>query len=135
MLQYSIKILFVASLFMIAACDLSDVDVDPGNPDDDVQKFVGSWSVWDQPARLNYSVTIKRSPADEERVILENFADMGTSASGLVVNNNIVIDEQDLDTGIKTEGSGVFKNENKLEFEFFLDDGIDKELRKAVFSR
>ena len=120
---------------MIVACDLSDVDVDPGNPDDDVQKFVGSWSVWDQPARLNYSVTIKRSPADEERVILENFADMGTSASGLVVNNNIVIDEQDLDTGIKTEGSGLFKNENKLEFEFFLDDGIDKELRKAVFSR
>ena len=119
---------------MIASCGVSDTNGDQDN-NDKVEKFLGTWNVSDQPDRLNYVVSIRRSPLYDDRVLLENFADMGNNAIGLVVNNTIVIDQQDIGNGYKTEGTGDYINEDKLDFEFFLDDGIDKELRKATFTR
>lgn len=127
-----ISILVIGLILMITSCETTDPADDPV---DQVEKFIGTWNVSDQPARLNYVVNIERSPVFGDRVILVNFADMGNSAIGFVVNNTIVIDEQEIGVGFKTEGSGTFINDQLLEFEFFLDDGIDKELRKAIFTK
>jgi hypothetical protein len=130
-----IKLLFVALLFLIASCGTSDKDGGSDKSDDKVEKFLGTWNVSDQPARLNYIVKIKPSPLSSDKVIMDNFADLGGSAIGLVVNNTIVIDKQEIRNGFKSEGSGDYVNENKLQFEFFLDDGIDNELRKATYTK
>lgn len=134
MVNNGFKFIFSALLFLITSCGVSDIDGNQGN-DDKVEKFLGTWNVSDQPERLNYVVTIQRSPLYADRVLMENFADLGSDAIGLVVDNTIVIDQQDIGNGFKTEGSGNYINENKLEFEFFLDDGIEKELRRAAFTK
>lgn len=120
-------------LFFMSAC--TEVAGDPNSDNDDVQKFLGTWSVSDLPARVNYSVKIERVPLNDNQVILNNFGDLGGQATGLVVNNTIVIDLQNIGSGYQSEGSGTYVNSKQLQFEFFLDDGIDKELRKATFSK
>ena len=100
-----------------------------------ITKFVGTWSVNDQPARLNYEVTIDYNPLNSAEVVLKNFADLGNSAVGLVVGNTIVIDSQVLSGDNSVSGSGSYINENKLSFNYQLDNGIDKESRVAIFSK
>lgn len=135
MVNNGLKLFFVSILFFAASC--GDFGIDDGPAvDDKVEKFLGIWNVSDQPARLNYTVKIERSPINaDEYVILNNFGDLGGSAVGLVVQNTIVIDIQGIGNGFQSEGSGNYINEKKIEFEFFLDDGIEKELRKATFTK
>jgi len=133
MLKPLVNIFILVSVLLIASCGTTDLNDQTDNSA--TEKFLGTWNVSDQPARLNYAVKIKQSVNATDKVILENFADLGNNAVGLVVNNTIVIDKQDIGSGFTTEGTGDFVNENKLQFEFFLDDGIDKELRKASFTR
>jgi hypothetical protein len=115
---------------MLSSCtEEDDIFTDP------VEKFLGTWSVSDQPARLNYSVTIERDPGNTAYVLLKNFADLGGSARGLVVGNSIVIEKQDIGDGYSCDGTGTYKTNYELEFLFALDDGIDIENRKAVFTK
>jgi hypothetical protein len=135
MINNGIKLLLVSFLIFAASCGDFGIEDNPAI-DDKVEKFLGTWSVSDQPARLNYTVKIERSPINaDEYVILNNFGDLGGSAVGLVVQNTIVIDNQGIGNGFKAEGSGNYLSEKKMEFEFFLDDGIEKELRKATFTK
>jgi len=118
-------------VFLFQSCAIED-DSDYSDPR---EKFVGTWNVSDQPGRINYSVNISKNPAQSTNVLLYNFADMGGSANGLVVGNRIIIDKQPIGNDFLSNGTGNFISENRLEFTFVLDDGIDLEDRKAVFSR
>ncbi len=125
-----ITTLLFCALTMISSCALED-----DNPSDPIEKYLGTWNVNDQAGRINYVVTIQRNPAQSSYVLLQNFADMGESADGLVVEDHIIIEKQDIGSGYFCSGTGTYKSKYELGFEFILDDGIDTEPRKAVFSR
>ncbi len=108
---------------------------DLGDPGDDVSKFLGTWSVNDQSARINYHVKIERDPVYKDQVYLQNFADAGGSAVGRVIGNTIVIDKQAVGNDYNAEGSGQYEKSDRLVFDFDLDDGIDSEARVAAFSK
>lgn len=129
------QLLFVFSLMIVGFSSCAPVDNGGGTTVDATQKFIGRWNVNDQPARLNYVVEIKNRPGYDDQVILENFADLGTQAIGLVVSNTIVIDNQSLGGPYRTEGTGTFIKSDQLEFEFMLDDSIDLDARKASFTK
>ena len=133
------KISILASIhFIILFVFVSCAPVEDGGgstSSDNTLKFLGTWNVSDQPARINYIVEIEKRPGYSDQVILNNFADMGTQIFGLVVNNTIVIDKQTLNEHYSTEGVGTYINASKLEFEFMLDDGIDLEPRLALFTK
>ena len=130
--KWAVKaILFLAFLLVFQACAVED----DNNPDDPIDKFLGTWNVSDQPARINYTVTIVRNPSQSANVLLNNFADMGESADGLVVGNTIIIDKQNIGNDFLCNGTGTHKSANQLEFIFVLDDGIDLENRKAIFTK
>jgi hypothetical protein len=118
-------------VFLFQSCAIED-DSDYSDPRD---KFIGTWNVSDQPGRINYTVNISKNPAQSANVLLNNFADMGGSADGLVVGNRIIIDKQPIGNDFLSNGTGTYISENRLEFAFVLDDGIDLEDRKAVFGR
>lgn len=127
------RIMILVTVLVVSSCGTTDLN-DPGT-NDDASKFLGTWNVSDQPARINYVVKIQRSVVASDKVILDNFGDLGGSATGLVVGNAIVIDQQNIGGGFSAEGTGDYISENKLQFEFTLDDGIDKEQRKAIFTK
>jgi len=123
-------------LFIGSCTNFSNNDPTPGNGETDRrEKFVGTWNVSDQPARLNYVVKIEKHELYENKVKLNNFADLGGFTVGTVVGNTIVIEKQDLGNNFKVEGTGSYISSTKIEFSFLLDDGIDLENREAVFTR
>lgn len=123
-------LIFVFSIGFIG-CDTSDSNGD----DDPVEKYLGTWKVSDQPARLNYEVIIERNPANTAYILLNNFADLGGNAVGLVVGNSVIIDKQTLVDEFQVEGTGSYISLTELSFEYSLDDGIDIENRNAIFSK
>lgn len=118
-------------VFILHSCTIED-DTGYTDPRD---KFIGTWSVSDQPGRINYVVSIVKNPAQSTDVLLNNFADMGGSANGLVVGSKIIIDKQNIGNDFLSNGTGTYVSSGRLEFEFLLDDGIELESRVAVFSK
>lgn len=126
----------LAVIFLISITYSCEVDPDtPDGQPDEVAKYLGSWSVSDQPARLNYYVTIERDPVYSDQVYLQNFADAGGKAIGLVSGDRIILDKQSIGSGYSTSGEGKYINSKSLQFEFNLDDGIDNDPRKATFAK
>lgn len=128
--KYLLSVVLLLSVFLLGACAITTED-----ESDDIEKYTGTWSVSDQSARINYSVTITANPSNSAEILLDNFADLGTTAVGLVVDNSVVIDNQSLGTEYSTYGDGNYINSKRLEFNFHLDDGIDNEGRVAVFTK
>ncbi len=102
---------------------------------DDISKYLGTWNVSDQPARINYSVTIIENPSNSTEILMNNFADLGGSNVALVIGDLLVIDSQILGQNYTISGTGNFINNSKLVFNFDLSDGIDTESRIATFTK
>jgi hypothetical protein len=133
------KLLLITGLFVgllvVISCEEEDVIDGGGNQQDIAAKFLGTWDVSDQAARINYVVTIERHPLYADQVRLMNFADAGGSADATILNNTLLLEEQSVGSGFKVDGTGLYINTKRLQFEFMLDDGIDNLPRKAVFTK
>lgn len=125
----TIALLLIFTIAFVGCETTTTDDTDPR------EKYYGTWQVSDQPARLNYEVIISPNPANSAEVLLKNFADLGGSAIGLVVGNSIVIDTQTIADEYKVDGTGTYIKSTELRFDYDLDDGIDNEARKSVFTR
>jgi len=128
--KFLILIIFLAGFLVLQSCAVTSDD-----EDGDIDKYFGTWSVSDQAARLNYNVTITANPSNSSEILLNNFADLNSTAVGLVVGNNIAIDNQSLGSNYMVNGSGSYINSSRLEFNFSLNDSIDIESRVAVFTK
>ena len=102
---------------------------------EDRNNYVGTWSVSDQASKLNYSVTITINPSNSTEILLNNFADLNTTAVGLVIGRSVVIDNQQLGSEYSVNGSGSYINSGKLEFNFSLNNGIDIDSRVASYTK
>lgn len=130
----SLKIYLPALMFLVilvfgSCAPTEDDDLNP------IDKFIGTWNVSDQAARLNYQVTISANPLNSSEVLLSNFADLNQTAVGLVVGNTLVIDNQSMGGNFTVNGSGTYVSDTKLTFNYQLNDGIDTESRSAIFTK
>lgn len=128
--KYFLSFIFLLGILLIGSCAITTDE-----ETDDLQKYVGVWNVVDQAAKLNYNVTITTNPSNSSEILLDNFANLGTTAIGLVIGNSVVIDNQLLGADYSVSGDGSYINSIKLEFNFDLNDGIDSEARIAVFTK
>lgn len=106
-----------------------------GQQQDLAARYLGTWTVDDQPARINYIVIIERHALYDDKIKLQNFANIGGTTVGLIVGNSVIIEKQPIGNGYESEGTGAYIKSNRLQFEFFLDDGIDNIHRKATFTK
>ena len=125
-----LPIIILLGLFVMHSCAVTTDD-----DNDDREKYVGTWSVNDQSSRLNYNVTITINPSNSAEILLNNFADLNSTAIGLVVGNSVVIDNQQLNSDYTVNGSGNYINNGKMEFSFSLNNGIDIESRVATYTK
>lgn len=126
----SLPVIFLLGILFMGACAITTED-----ETDDIAKYIGTWNVNDQAARINYNVTIIANPSNSAEILLNNFADLGSTAVGLVIGNSVVIDTQPLGSVYSVSGSGSYVNSGELKFNFNLDDEIDNEARVAVFTK
>ena len=127
--KYLLPAIFSLGILLLGSCATTP------DGEDDIEKYIGTWNVSDQAVRINYTVSIVANPSNSAEILLNNFADLNTSAVGLVVGNSVIIDEQSLGSNYFVNGSGSYINSGKLEFNFALNDGIDNESRVAVFTK
>jgi len=127
--------LLLAFIVLFGMAFLSSCEVTSDDNLDDIEKYYGTWNVNDQASKLNYVVIISANPSNSAEILMNNFADLNSSAVGLVVGNSVVIDNQSLGSDYSVNGSGSYINSGKLEFNFSLDDGIDIESRTAIFTK
>jgi len=132
--RFIITTLILTFLFSFTGCTTDDDGGTGGGSPDIVAKFIGTWQVTDNKAKLNYEVIIERNVLYDTKIILKNFAGVGGQVSGSVVGNAIVIEQQSTN-GYGIEGTGSYSNNKLLNFTFLLSDGIDEEMRKAKFTR
>ncbi|MCK9453221.1 MAG: hypothetical protein M0Q90_16110 [Bacteroidales bacterium] len=130
-----ILLFLVIALSGLSSCALDDeIDI-PGGDSDNRTMFLGSWSVSDNALKLNYEVTIDRDNSNSAMVVLRNFAGSGSSASGLVVGKSIVIESQRIGQNWQVNGSGSYKSDKRLDFNYTLQIGGSSEGRQAIFTR
>ncbi|MDY0084574.1 MAG: hypothetical protein RBR84_01535 [Bacteroidales bacterium] len=127
-------LLFVATLSFSSCALDEEIDI-PGGGTDAVSKYLGSWSVTDNAAKLNYEVNIDRNSSNSSMVVLRNFAGSGANADGLVVSNSLIVEDQLIGAGWRVAGTGKYINEDKLSFTYTLEIGGNVENRVATFSR
>ncbi|MDD3637209.1 MAG: hypothetical protein AB7D35_03530 [Bacteroidales bacterium] len=127
-------LLFVATLSFSSCALDEEIDI-PGGGTDAVSKYLGSWSVTDNAAKLNYEVNIDRNSSNSSMVVLRNFAGSGANADGLVVSNSLIVEDQLIGAGWRVAGTGKYINEDKLNFTYTLEIGGNVENRVATFSR
>ena len=135
--RYNILILFSLTAFFLFTASCTDDNITTGDSNTDLAvKFLGTWHVSDNGAKLNYDVTIERSTDNfNTEIILNNFGGLHSSVTGSIIENSVVIEKQAAGDGYYVEGSGKYINASKLEFTYTLDDGIETEMRKAVFTK
>lgn len=122
-------------VFTMSGCALDeDIDI-PGGNDDAITKYLGNWSVTDNGMKLNYEVTIERSQTNSSMVIIRNFAGSGSSADGLVVSNSVIVEEQVTGNNWIVSGTGDYKNNSRIDFQYTLTIGGQSEVRQAIFTR
>jgi len=127
--------ILVTGLIGLSSCALDDeIDI-PGGDSDNRTMFLGSWNVSDNALKLNYEVTIDRDNSNSAMVVLRNFAGSGSSASGLVVGKSIVVESQRIGQNWQVNGSGSYKNDKRLDFNYTLQVGGSSEGRQAIFTR
>ncbi len=127
--KFSLSGIILVIILSFFSCTETD------NDSDDIQRFVGTWTVDEQEARLNYQISIIRNPSNSAEILIKNYANLGLSAKALIVGSSAVIDQQSLGSGYSTSGSGSLLNSKKLVINFALDDGIDKKDYVATCTR
>jgi len=129
---------FLAILIVIGlgfgGCAVDNIDI-PGGSSDNIQKFLGTWSVVDNGLKLNYEVTIDRNPSNSTTVLMRNFAGSGSTAEALVVSNSLAIESQVIGQSWYVSGNGSYKSDTRLEITYSLEIGGEQEQRSAVFTR
>jgi hypothetical protein len=130
------KILFRA-LVLLIIIGVSSCAEDTEFPidQDELEKFIGIWSVSDNALKINYEVNIERSATNTSKVILNNFAGSGDAAEGLVAGKSIVISYQEVGQSWYVNGTGTYVSDSRLDFNYTLDIGGNEEERRAVFTK
>jgi hypothetical protein len=132
----AIFVLFIMSMW---GCTL-DNGSDGFDPRDN---YTGQWTCNDTPARsllLTYPVIIVKDTLSDYDVYLENFAFIGFDEKppyGTLSGNIITIPTQQIcnDNSWTVSGTGNIINDNRIEWEYQIKVGGDKNSYKAVFTR
>ena len=75
------------------------------------EAFVGNWSVTDVCSKQTYGVNIQLNANNSAEVIIENFANLGQSATAVIADNSIYVEKQDVGNGYSVSGNGLLSGE------------------------
>ncbi len=104
------------------------------------EDLVGKWTCKDElnTSKDSYKVSISLNEAIENQVFLFNFGSLGTSvqAYGIVSNGKVSVPLQDIgSTGFSVNGKGIIINEKKIEWQYTLENGADRQDFVAVYNK
>lgn len=133
-------ILFFTGL-MLTLLNSCEEDANNDITSDYRDQYIGSWTCTETPAKgikLTYTVKISKDTENSSRLILKNFGFSGLNekpAYGISTESSITLPEQticDDETWI-IEGIGYLVKDDKMTWEYSINDGADLLNYTAVF--
>jgi len=134
---------------VMSSCEEEEIeDIESVLPNDEVEgdardRFEGTWTVTETGKLLgvrNFVVNVSKDDEFRDRVNISNFYLIGNSdtiiatVSSILVST-ITIQDQTVNS-TKYSGLGDMENDQKINFDYFVDDGNDnKDTISAVFVR
>jgi hypothetical protein len=128
-----IFLLCLVLMAFITSCTKEEDDT-PGSDSRDA--LVGSWSTTENSKQFGQtSFTITISKTGEDQVIIKNFYNLGAGVNtvGTVSGSSITIAQQQVSSQSIT-GSGTLSN-NKINWSYTTDDGLQKDTCTAVSTK
>lgn len=134
--NYQIFKIFI--FFSLIAAFFACEDDSIVNPENDRDKFIGTWEVNENCQRNSYTVTIEADPTNSAQVIINNFWLIGYQEEppyAIVAGNNIVIPKQFItnNNDIEVTGGGDYSKE-EITWNFTVNDGADLYTCDATYS-
>lgn len=126
---------FLLLVSIFPACLTDDEDV---NPDDPVDKFLGTWKVNETCSRMNYTVQIVPDPGNSSQVLINNFGNPGPGydpAVAIVTSSTITVTQQTIGEGWVVSGIGTYQSGGTISWNYSLVIGPGTYSCSAVFSR
>jgi outer membrane lipoprotein-sorting protein len=125
--------LVTTSIFMSGCTKEEDVTPDGTSR----SAYIGKWSVSESWTKLSYEVTISEDPGSSNGVFISNFANTGlsaTPASATVSGSSIVLDANQVISGLKISGSGALSG-TKINWNYTIDDGANLIIAVATYTK
>jgi len=100
--------IIISSAILWQSCTKDDSIIGDADARD---AFIGNWSVTDVCSKQTYGVNITANPNNSAEVIIENFANLGNSATALIAGNSIYVESQEIGNGYTVNGNGKLTGE------------------------
>lgn len=131
----SILVVLGLCLGSITSC----TDDDTITPQNDRDKFIGTWDVNETCQRNAYSVQIEADPSNSVQVLINNFWLIGYQEEppyAIVAGNSIVIPKQYIGNNkeIEVTGSGSYSNDI-ITWSYTVNDGADLYTCSATYEK
>ncbi|MCF8219488.1 MAG: hypothetical protein K9I29_05590 [Bacteroidales bacterium] len=124
-----LALIFVSVLVVFTSCEDTIDDEDPTA--DDRDKFLGQWETTETstlyPQPITFQMNIEKDD-NSAQIRLYNIYQLGTDmyAYALVTGNSFTIPQQSVNDMI-IEGYGEMVTDNKIDLEYSVNDGADKD--------
>ncbi len=119
---------------------LTSCELDTNEPNDYRDNITGAWKCIETDSKSissAFEAVISKHNADTTKVLVDNFASLG---AGIIVyvgmnQRQLTIPKQTVD-GFEISGSGIVATSfNKIDWNYYTDDGGGKEYFTAVYNR
>ncbi len=122
-LKLAITLLLGITLY---SCTDDTVMPDPGS--NNIEQFLGTWTVYESCIRLNYEVEIVADTTVDSKVLIYNFAFMGQEfdpAYGFVSGNKVTLPTQTIGDNWQLNGSGNLQTDGKIIWTYYIVIGAN----------
>lgn len=123
-IKNSSLLILMISIFTLNSCN--DTTTNPASNTRD--KFLGTWTVDESCVRLNYEVDILQDENDDNKVLLDNFADPGPGydpAYGIVDGDVINLPKQKIGDNWYVNGTGTYQSDGTIFWSYHIEIGAN----------
>ena len=117
--------MMLAAMLAYSGCEDITDEPDNENPRD---KFLGNWDVEESCVRQDYQVEIIPAEDDESKVLIDNFALMGSGydpAYGIVNGDIINLPTQKIGDNWTVEGTGTYQDDGTIFWTYYIEIGAN----------
>jgi hypothetical protein len=126
-------ILILSGFFLIPACVPDDDPIE----DDPREKYLGAW-LCTESTSISYTVTISKDPSNSTQILMNNFHHLGVDEDvfALVAGKSLQIIQQTACQGsLQISGDAVMETDNRIRFQYYVNDFADIDTIQAVFTK
>jgi hypothetical protein len=130
---YILSAFVLVFLFLAPSCvpDEDPIEEDPRD------KYLAAWMCTESTS-ISYTVTISKDLSNSTQILMNNFHHLGVDEDiyALVAGNSIQIMQQNVCQGtMQVSGDGILETNNRISFQYYVNDFADIDTIQAIYTK